>query len=92
MSDYASEREGDGTSLADLLARTKAVGELDVRVRVLEDRLLRMQDVRLHLVDDDGRVVLRPEGIPLASLVAVPIFSDERAPTPGRGAAGRRCR
>jgi hypothetical protein len=133
VSDYSSTGEGDDTSLADLLARTKNVGELDVHVRVLEDRLLRMQDVRLHkdgdtlvadvalrtvdvdaalparlrvtgsagddglsvagvtsvfgseiraqakiLVDDEGRIVLRPEGIPLASLVTVPIFSDER--------------
>jgi hypothetical protein len=130
---YNSGGEGPGTSLPDLLARTKAVGKLDVHVRVLEDRLLRMQDVRLRkdgntlvadvalrtadvdaalparlrvsggsdsdglsvagvtsvfgtelraqakiLVDDRGRIVLRPEGIPLASLVTVPIFSDPR--------------
>ena len=133
VSDYNSGGEGEGTSLPDLLARTKATDELDVHVRVLEDRLLRMQDVRLRkdgdvlvaevalqtvdvdaalpaqlrvtggsgpdgltvagvtsvfgaelraqariLVDDEGRIVLRPEGIPLASLVTVPIFSDER--------------
>jgi hypothetical protein len=133
VSDYNSGGAGEGTSLPDLLARTKTVGELDVHVRVLEDRLLRMQDVRLRkdgdtlvadvalrtvdvdaalparlqvtgasddeglsvagvtsafgseiraeakiLVDDEGRIVLRPEGIPLASLVTVPIFSDER--------------
>ncbi len=133
VSDYNSGGEGEGTSIADLLARTKAVGELDVHVRVLEDRLLRIQDVRLRkegdtlvadvalrtvdvdaalpanlrvtggsddegisvagvtsvfgseisaqakiLVDDEGRIVLRPEGIPLASLVTVPVFSDER--------------
>lgn len=29
-------------------------------------------------VDGRGRLVLRPEGFPLASLVSVPIFSDER--------------
>jgi hypothetical protein len=132
LSDYRSAETGDGASLPDLLARTKATAELDVHVDVLEDRLLRMQDVRLRkdgdalvaevalrtvdvdaalparlrvtgsdldgitasgvtsvfgaelraqariLVDDEGRIVLRPEGIPLASLVTVPIFSDER--------------
>lgn len=30
------------------------------------------------LADDEGRIVLRPEGIPLASLVTVPVFSDAR--------------
>ncbi|MEA2141814.1 MAG: hypothetical protein QOI64_244 [Solirubrobacteraceae bacterium] len=131
VSDYASGGEGEGTSLADLLARTKATSELDVHVNVLNDQLLRMQDVRLRkdgdvlvaevvlltadvdaalparlrvtgsdpdgitvegvtsvfgaelqaqarILVDDGRIVLRPEGIPLASLVTVPIFSDER--------------
>jgi hypothetical protein len=133
VTDYNSGGEGKGTSLPDLLARTKATKKLDVHVRVLEDRLLRMQDVRLRkdgdvlvaevalrtvdvdaalparlrvtggagadgltvagvtsvfgsqlraqakiLVDDRGRIVLRPEGIPLASLVTVPIFSDKR--------------
>jgi hypothetical protein len=132
LSDYRSAGTGDGASLPDLLARTKATNELDVHVNVLEDRRLRMQDVRLRkhgdvlvadvalrtadvdaalparlrvtgsdsegitaagvtsvfgaelraqarvLVDDEGRIVLRPEGIPLASLVTVPIFSDER--------------
>jgi len=141
VTDYNSGGEGEGTSLPDLLARTKAVGELDVRVRVLEDRLLRMQDVQLRkdgdtlvaevalstvdvdaalpaqlrltggsdaeglsvvgvtsvfgseiraqakiLVDDEGRIVLRPEGIPLASLVTVPIFSDERIAVEAIGA------
>jgi hypothetical protein len=133
VSDYRSEPDSENdSSLADMLARTESVGELDVHVRVLEDRLLRMQDVRLRkdgdelvadvalrtadvdaalpahlrvtgsdpdgitvagqtsvfgaelraqariLVDDDGRIVLRPEGIPLASLVTVPIFGDKR--------------
>jgi len=131
VSDYNSGGEGEGTSLADRLAATKDVGELDVHVRVLEDRLLRMQDVRLRkdgetlvadvvlrtadvdaalparlrvtgsgadgisvagvtsvfgaelraqakILVDEGRIVLRPEGIPLASLVTVTVFSDER--------------
>ncbi|MDP1849487.1 MAG: hypothetical protein Q8K79_16980 [Solirubrobacteraceae bacterium] len=132
VSDYTSGEEGEGRSLADLLARTKATDELDVHVDVLADRLLRMQDVRLRkdgdvliaevalrtadldaalparlrvtgsdaegitvagvtsvfgaqlraqarvLADDEGRIVLRPEGIPLASLATVPVFSDAR--------------
>ena len=132
VSDYNSGGEQKGSSLADMLARTTATSELDVHARVLEDRLLRMQDVRLRKdgdgliadvvlrtadvdaalparlrvtgsdaegitasgvtsvfgaelraqarisVDDEGGIVLRPEGIPLASLVTVPIFSDER--------------
>jgi hypothetical protein len=141
VTDYSSGGEGEGTSLPDLLARTKAVGELDVHVRVLEDKLLRMQDVRLRkdgdtlvadvalrtvdvdaalparlrvtggsdaeglsvagvtsvfgsevraqaqiLVDEEGRIVLRPQGIPLASLVTVPIFSDERIAVDAIGA------
>jgi len=141
VSDYNSGGEQQGSSLADLLARTKATNELDVHVRVLEDRLLRMQDVRLRkdgdtliadvvlrtadvdaalparlrvtgsdpegitvagetsvfgaelqaqariLVDDEGRIALRPEGIPLASLVTVPIFSDERIAVEAIGAS-----
>lgn len=141
VTDYNSGGEGEGTSLPDLLARTKAVGELDVHVRVLEDRLLRMQDVQLRkdgdtlvaevalrtvdvdaalparlrltggsddeglsvagvtsvfgseiraqakiLVDDEGSIVLRPEGIPPASLVTVPIFADERIAVEAIGA------
>jgi hypothetical protein len=37
----------DGDSLSDLIAQTKATKKLDVHVKVLEDKLLRMQDVRL---------------------------------------------
>lgn len=34
---------------------------------------------RATLIADDGRIVVRPEGIPIASsLLAVPVFSDER--------------
>jgi len=130
LSDYRSTGTGEATSLADMLARTKATDELDVHVRVLEDRRLRMQDVRLRkegdaliaevalrtadvdaalparlrvtgsdadgitvagatsvfgrdlraqaqiLADDEGRIVLRPSGFPLLSLVTVPVFSD----------------
>lgn len=133
VSDYTSGDTDEGSSLADLLARTEATDELDVHVDVLADRRLRMQDVRLRkagdaliadvqlrtadldaalparlrvtgsdadgitvagvtsvfgsevraqarvLADDEGRIVLRPEGIPLlGSLVTVTVFSDRR--------------
>ena len=35
----------DGDSLSDLLAQTSKTKQLDVHVKVLEDKLLRMQDV-----------------------------------------------
>ena len=130
LADYRSTGTGEATSLSDLLARTKVTDDLDVQVDVLEDRLLRMRDVRLRKdgdaliaevalrtadidaalparlrvtgsdpdgitvagatsvfgtdvraqarirADDEGRIVLRPEGFPLLSLVTVPIFSD----------------
>lgn len=41
------ESGDDGDSLADLIAQTSRTKRLDVHVNVLEDRLLRMQDVRL---------------------------------------------
>jgi hypothetical protein len=44
--DASSANSGD--DLPGLLAQTKATKNLDVDVRVLNDRLLRMQDVRLH--------------------------------------------
>jgi hypothetical protein len=37
----------------------------------------------LILIDDRGRIVLRPDGIPLASLVSVPVFSDDRVAVDG---------
>jgi hypothetical protein len=37
----------DGDSLSDLLAQTSRTKELDVHVNVLEDKLLRVEDVRL---------------------------------------------
>jgi uncharacterized membrane protein YdfJ with MMPL/SSD domain len=48
--DDASSDDSDdsGDDLPDLLAQTKATKKLDVDVRVLNDSLLRMQDVRLH--------------------------------------------
>jgi hypothetical protein len=130
LTDYRSTDTGEATSLSDLLARTKATKKLDVHVSVLEDRRLRMQDVRLRKdgdvliadvavrtadldaalparlrvtgsdadgitvagatsvfgtdvraqariqADDEGRIVLRPQGFPLLSLVTVPVFSD----------------
>lgn len=45
--DSSSDASGDD-DLADLLAQTKGTTKLDVDVRVLNDSLLRMQDVRLH--------------------------------------------
>jgi hypothetical protein len=135
----ASGPPGSGQSLPDLLASTKAADRLDVRVGVLDARLLRVHDAglqkrgntlvahvrltaaavdaalprRLHvsarqvapdrlavsgltsvfgrridgralvLIDGRGRVVLRPDGIPLASLVTVPVFSDDRVAVDG---------
>ncbi len=134
IDDYRPGPPRSGASLADKLAGTKATARLDVRVRVLRDRLLRMFDVRAHkrdaalvgqvrvqrsdlnaalppqlhltgravgpnaiavagvtsvfgrrlnarariLVDGRGRIVLKPEGFPLASLVTVPLFADDR--------------
>jgi hypothetical protein len=37
----------------------------------------------LILIDGRGRIVLRPDGIPLASLVTVPVFSDDRVAVDG---------
>jgi hypothetical protein len=42
------EDSSSGDSLPDLIAQTDATKRLDVHVKVLEDRLLRMQDVRLR--------------------------------------------
>ena len=41
------ETGDEGESLPDLLAETRKGGKLDVHVKVLEDRLLRVEDVRL---------------------------------------------
>jgi hypothetical protein len=38
---------------------------------------------RAVLTADAGRIVVRPEGIPLASLVTVPVFSDDRISVDG---------
>jgi hypothetical protein len=46
--DDGSSDDSGGDDLADLLAQTKATKKLDVDVRVLNDRLLRMQQVNLH--------------------------------------------
>jgi hypothetical protein len=125
---------GSSTSLPDLLADTKAVDRLDVRVGLLDARRLRVHDVGLQkkgntlvahvrvtaaavddalpprlrisarqvapdrlavsgrtsafgrrlagraliVIDGRGRIVLRPDGVPLASLISVPVFSDDR--------------
>jgi hypothetical protein len=137
VGDYRPGPPRSGSSLADRLAATRDTAKLDVRVRVLADRLLRMHDIRLrkdghvlvaavrlrrgdinaalpprlHVaahdpraaggheisvagvtnafgrrlaakarirVDSRGRIVLEPEGFPLASLVTVPLFADDR--------------
>jgi hypothetical protein len=134
VGDYRPGPPRSGSSLADQLAATKDTGELDVRVGLLRDRLLRMHDIslrkrgdvlvaevrlrrsdvnaalppRLHLtgratsgqeisvagatsvfgrrlaararilVDARGRIVLKPAGFPLAALVTVPLFADDR--------------
>ncbi|MDX6727465.1 MAG: hypothetical protein QOK49_2270 [Baekduia sp.] len=130
---------GSGKSLPDLLASTKATGDLDVQVAVLDAQRLTVHDAGLHktgnalvahvrvtnaavdqalpprlrvsaqqvapdrlevrglthvfgrqlsgramiLIDDRGRVVLRPEGVPLASFISVPVFSDDRVAVDG---------
>jgi hypothetical protein len=138
---YRPGADRSGASLADSLARTDGTGTLDVRVDVLDARLLRMHDVRLrkrgdvltgevrvdradvnaalpprlHLAGsalpgnelavsgatsvfgarvsaqarilvDRGRIILRPAGIPLASLVSFPIFADPRIAVDALGA------
>lgn len=133
VAEYRAGRPRSGRSLADELRSTKAADDLDVHIRVLNDRLLRMHDVRLRkhgdvlvaevrlrrsdvdaalparlhvtghagvgsqisvagvtsafgrrlaarariLVDSRGRIVLKPEGFPLAALVTVPLFADD---------------
>jgi hypothetical protein len=37
----------------------------------------------LILIDGRGRIVLRPDGVPFASLVSVPVFSDSRVAVDG---------
>ncbi len=49
----------DGDSLSDLLAQTSKTKELDVHVNVLEDRLLRVEDVRLTKDGDGLTAVVR---------------------------------
>jgi hypothetical protein len=134
VGDYRPGPPKSGSSLADQLAGTKDVSNLDVRVGRLHDRLLRMHDIRLRkdgdvlraqvrllrddvnaalppqlhltgrtasgqeiavagttsafgrrlnarariLVDSRGRIVLKPDGFPLAALVTVPLFADDR--------------
>jgi len=49
----------DGDSLSDLLAETSKTKELDVHVDVLEDKLLRVEDVRLTKDGDTLTAVVR---------------------------------
>jgi hypothetical protein len=37
----------------------------------------------LILIDGRGRIVLRPDGVPLGSLISVPVFSDDRVAVDG---------
>jgi hypothetical protein len=41
---------------------------------------------RASLTAQDGRIVVRPEGLPLGSLITVPVFSDPRIAIEGLGA------
>lgn len=49
----------DGDSLSDLLAETKKTKKLDVHVNVLEDKLLRIEDVRLTKDGDNLTAVVK---------------------------------
>jgi LmeA-like phospholipid-binding len=135
---YRTGGGGSGTSLPDLLARTKSTAKLDVDIATLDVPRLRLHDVRLHKDGDaltgrvrmtradvdralpvdlhlagaqtapdqlsvsgsttvfgrrlsggavirvaDGRIVLRPAGVPFASFVTVPVFSDDRVAVDG---------
>ena len=51
--------DASGDSLSDLLAQTKKTKKLDVHVKVLEDKLLRMQDVRLKKDGDKLTAVVK---------------------------------
>jgi hypothetical protein len=139
---YRTGGGGSGTSLPDLLARTKSAAKLDVDVATLDVPRLRLHDVRLHKDGDgltgqvrmtradvdralppnlhvagaqtapdqlsvsgsttafgrrlsggavirveNGRIVLRPDGIPFGSFVTVPVFSDDRVAVDGISAA-----
>src|SRR5258706_5261909 len=53
VADYRPGPPGSAASLADELAGTKATGDLDVRIATLDDRLLRMHDVRLRKRGDE---------------------------------------
>jgi hypothetical protein len=139
VGDYRPGPPRSGSSLADDLASTKDTSKLDVRVGVLNDRLLQMHDITLQkhgdvlvgsvrlqrsdvdaalppqlhltgragagsgisvagrtsvfgrriaarariLVDSRGRIVLKPDGFALASLVTIPLFADDRVAVDG---------
>ena len=91
MQDVRLRKDGD-TLLAEAALRTADVdAALPARLRVTGSDgggitvagVTRVFGAELRarariLVDDEGRIVIRPEGIPLASLATVPVFSDER--------------
>jgi len=82
------ESGDDGDSLADLIAQTSRTKRLDVHVDVLEDRLLRMQDVRLTKDGDalTAIVALRKADVD-AALPAELRLSDRTVPN-GLAVAG----
>lgn len=61
VANLRTDEEGgdDGDSLSDLLAQTSKTKKLDVRVNVLEDKLLRVQDVRLTKDGDTLTAVVK---------------------------------
>jgi hypothetical protein len=60
VADLRPDENGqDGDSLSDLLAETRKTTRLRVHVKVLDDRLLRMQDVRLTKDGDRLTAVVR---------------------------------
>jgi hypothetical protein len=70
-----------GLRVTSLPARGGAI-RLDGTVSVLGSRV----HARGALLADDGRIVVRPEGLPLGALVSVPVFSDDRLAVDGIGA------
>lgn len=74
---------GDDGSLADELAQTKATGKLDVRVGILDDRLLAMHDVRLR---KDGDTLTATVGVRQSDLdAALPAHLEVTGTSTGGG-------
>jgi hypothetical protein len=75
MDSYRSQPSGHG-SLADFLARTRAVGRLDVSVATLHSKLVTLRDVRLRKEGD--RLVGEAELTQADLSAALPSFLDLR--------------